>query len=119
MAFSALAIWECGVGDQPVQRLLRGFGNGFVGDAFFEFHAMDDGWASGALAGTECGGFISSGLAFCVQRFHVVAGGDRGSLHAACAVDRVLSDFPVCVVAAPGEFVAADAAVFSVGVVVQ
>ena len=119
MAFPAFAVWECGLGDKPVQRLLWGAGNGFVGDAFFEFHAMDAGRASGALAWAERSGFADGGFAFCVQRFHVVAGGDRGGLHAACSVDRVLSDFAVCMVAAPGEFVAADAAVFSAGVVVQ
>ena len=99
MAFSAFAVWECGLGDQPVQWILRGAGDRFGGDAFFEFHAMDDGRASGALAWAERGDFTDDGFAFCVQRFHVVAGGDRGGLHAACAVDRVLSDFALYVAA--------------------
>ena len=119
MAFSALATWKCSLGDQPLQRFLRGFGDGFGGYAFFEFNAMDAGWAGGMLARLECGGFADGGFAFRVQRFHVVAGGNRGGLHAACATDRVLSDFTVCVVAATGELVATHAAVFSAGAFIQ
>ena len=119
VAFSTSATRQRGLGDQSLQRRLRSRSHGPRGGAFFEFHPMDARRADHSLARAEFHRLGEYGAALRIQRLDVVAGRDRGGLHAACSADRDVSGLPLRLAPAAGESGAADDAVFPVGAVLQ